>query len=85
MENLKIRFEFWKIHDTNNWSYTSLMGDDKLRVLQNFDLAKLFDSERAALIKSLWDGFAELYDLMGKKETDPQYFHIKAKAWTSYF
>jgi hypothetical protein len=53
MENLKIRFEFWKIHDTDNWSYTSLMGDDKLRVLRNFNLAKLFDPERAALIKSL--------------------------------
>ncbi|GES91624.1 hypothetical protein GLOIN_2v1809230 [Rhizophagus clarus] len=68
MENLKIRFEFWKIHSTNNWNYTSLMGDDKLCVLQNFNLTKLFDPERAALIKSLWDGFAELYDLLGEKK-----------------
>jgi len=85
MENLKIRFEFWKIRDTNNWNYTSLMGDDKLRVLQNFNLTKLFDLERAALIKSLWDGFAELYDLLGKKETDPQLFRLKAKAWYELF
>src|SRR5581483_52053 len=85
MENLKIRFEFWKICDTNNWNYTSLMGDDKLRVLRSFNLTKLFDLERAALIKSLWDGFAELYDLLGKKETDPQLFRLKAKAWYELF
>ena len=80
MENLKICFEFWKIRDTNNWNYTSLMRNDKLHVFQNFDLTKLFDSERAALIKSLWDGFAELYDLLGKRETDSQLFRLKAKA-----
>ncbi|GBB94655.1 hypothetical protein RclHR1_00240003 [Rhizophagus clarus] len=80
MENLKIRFEFWKIHGTDNWNYTSLMGDDKFCVLRNFNLTKLFDPECAALIKSLWDGFAELYDLLGEKKTDSQYFHLKAKA-----
>ena len=85
MENLKIRFEFWKIRDTNNWNYTSLMGDDKLCVLRNFDLTKLFNSERASLIKSLWIGFAELYDLLGEKETDPQYFCLKAKIWYELF
>ena len=86
MENLKIRFEFWKIRDTaDNWSYTSLMGDDKLCVLRNFNLTKLFDPECATLIKSLWNGFAELYDLLGEKRTDPQYFRLKAKAWQELF
>ena len=85
MGNLKIRFEFWKIRDTDNWSYTSLMGNDKLCVLQNFDLTKLFDPERAALIKSLWDGFAELYNLLGEKTTDPHYFRLKAKEWYELF
>ena len=85
METLKIRFEFWKIRDTDNWSYTSLMGNDKLCVLQNFDLTKLFDPERAALIKSLWDGFAELYNLLGEKTTDPHYFRLKAKEWYELF
>ncbi|CAB4434537.1 unnamed protein product [Rhizophagus irregularis] len=47
------KFEFWNIHGINNWNYTSLMGDDKLCVLRNFNLTKLFDPERAALIKSL--------------------------------
>ncbi|GES96088.1 hypothetical protein GLOIN_2v1809230 [Rhizophagus clarus] len=61
-------FEFWKIHSTDNWNYTSLMGDDKLYVLRNFNLTKLFDPECAALIKSLWDEFAELYDLLGEKK-----------------
>ncbi|POG69680.1 hypothetical protein GLOIN_2v1479902 [Rhizophagus irregularis DAOM 181602=DAOM 197198] len=85
MENLKIRFEFWNIHGTNNWNYTFLMGDDKLCVLRNFNLTKLFDPERAALIKSLWYGFAELYDLLGEKTTDPQYFRLKAKVWCELF
>ena len=85
MGNLKIHFEFWKICDTDNWSYTSLMGNDKLCVLQNFDLTKLFDPERAALIKSLWDGFAELYNLLGEKTTDPHYFRLKAKEWYELF
>src|SRR5271168_3310862 len=61
------------------------MGNDKLCVLRNFDLTKLFDFERAILIKSLWNGFAELYDLLGEKETDPQYFRLKAKAWYELF
>ncbi|GET00590.1 hypothetical protein GLOIN_2v1469570 [Rhizophagus clarus] len=68
MENLKIWFEFWKIHGTDNWNYTSLMGNDKLCVLQNFNLTKLFDPECAALIKSLWDRFAKLYDLLEEKK-----------------
>ena len=61
------------------------MGDDKLCVLKNFDLTKLFDSKCAELIKSLWDGFAELYDLLGKRETDPQLFRLKAKEWYELF
>ena len=85
MKDLKIHFEFWKIRDTDNWSYTSLMGDDKLCVLRRFNLAKLFDLEHATLIKNLWDGFAELYDLLGEKETDPQHFRLKAKAWYELF
>ncbi|UZO12229.1 uncharacterized protein OCT59_003776 [Rhizophagus irregularis] len=79
IETLKIRFEFWKICDTDNWCYTFLMGNDKLCVLRKFNLAKLFDPEHAALIRSLWNGFAELYDLLGERETNPHYFRLKAK------
>ncbi|PKY30610.1 hypothetical protein RhiirB3_447780 [Rhizophagus irregularis] len=79
IETLKIRFEFWKICDTDNWCYTFLMGNDKLCVLRKFNLTKLFDPERAALIRSLWNGFAELYDLLGERETNPHYFRLKAK------
>jgi hypothetical protein len=57
------------------------MEDDKLHVLQNFNLTKLFDPEHATLIKSLWDGFAELYNFLGEKKTDPQFFCLKVKAW----
>ncbi|PKY54603.1 hypothetical protein RhiirA4_473496 [Rhizophagus irregularis] len=79
------KFEFWNIHGTNNWNYTSLIDDDKLCVLQNFNLTKLFDPECATLIKSLWDRFAKLYDLLKEKKTDPQYFHLKVKAWYKLF
>ena len=48
-------------------------------------MVKLFDSEYAILIRSLWDGFAELYDLLGNKEIDPQYFCLTAKAWYELF
>lgn len=71
MKKLKIRFEFWKIRDNGLWDYTSLMGDDKLRVLRYFDLSVLFASERATLIRRLWNGFAKLYDIMGSSTTDP--------------
>jgi hypothetical protein len=85
METLKIHFEFWKNRDTDNWCYTSLMGNDKLCILRKFNLAKLFDPERAALIRSLWNGFAELYDLLGERETNPHYFRLKAKEWYELF
>ncbi|UZO28331.1 uncharacterized protein OCT59_021859 [Rhizophagus irregularis] len=84
MEILKIRFEFWKIRNTDNWCYTSLMGNDKLCVLRKFNLAKLFDPKRAALIRSLWNGFAELYDLLGERETNSHYFRLKAKECVAY-
>ncbi|PKY58302.1 hypothetical protein RhiirA4_480104 [Rhizophagus irregularis] len=73
---IKIKFEFWKIHSIENWNYTSLIGDDKLRVFQNFNLAKLFDPEDAALIKNLWNGFAKLYDLLEEIKTDPAKLNI---------
>ncbi|PKK57175.1 hypothetical protein RhiirC2_798546 [Rhizophagus irregularis] len=85
METLKIRFEFWKICDTDNWCYTFLMGNDKLCVLRKFNLAKLFDPEYVALIRSLWNGFAELYDLLEEREINPHYFRLKAKEWYELF
>ncbi|PKY35171.1 hypothetical protein RhiirB3_455622, partial [Rhizophagus irregularis] len=85
MEILKIRFELWKIRNTDNWCYTSLMGNDKLCVLRKFNLAKLFDPKRAALIRSLVNGFAELYDLLEERETNPHYFRLKAKEWYELF
>ncbi|PKC61155.1 hypothetical protein RhiirA1_466947 [Rhizophagus irregularis] len=76
-----------KICDTDdNWCYTSLIKNDKLcRCSSKFNLAKLFNPERAVLIRSLWNGFAELYDLLEKKETNPHYFCLKAKEWYELF
>ncbi|RGB27745.1 hypothetical protein C1646_819576 [Rhizophagus diaphanus] len=50
------------------------LRDDKLRVLQNFNLAKLFDPERAALIKiytsNYWyNAFQVLYEISQNPDT----------------
>jgi hypothetical protein len=37
------------------------MGNDKLKVLQFFDLSKILSKERANLIRNLWNKFYELY------------------------
>ncbi|PKK65101.1 hypothetical protein RhiirC2_786634 [Rhizophagus irregularis] len=54
---------------------------EKLKI--RFEFWKIY--ERVALIKSLWNGFAELYDLLGEIKTDPQYFRLKAKVWYELF
>jgi hypothetical protein len=53
MKHIDVKFHFWLKVGLNNWQYTSLMWQDKLIVLQHFNLAKLFPSSRAAQIRSL--------------------------------
>ena len=70
MQRLKITFQFWNERNTNNLSYTSLMGPEKLKILKEFNLTAIFQStERAMQIQELWDQFNELYLLMQKKQT----------------
>ena len=41
MKKIKINFQFWQDQGSNTWNYTSLMENDKLKVLQFFDLTKI--------------------------------------------
>ncbi len=42
MKRIGVKFHFWLKVGSTNWQYTSLMGQDKLIVLQHFDLTKIF-------------------------------------------
>ncbi|GES79267.1 hypothetical protein GLOIN_2v1792490 [Rhizophagus clarus] len=42
MKRIDVKFHFWLEVGSTSWQYTSLMGQDKLIVLQHFDLTKLF-------------------------------------------
>ncbi|CAH1769068.1 13920_t:CDS:1, partial [Entrophospora sp. SA101] len=41
MERIKVPFKFSLTENSKQWTYTSLMGPDKLKVLQSFDLNKV--------------------------------------------
>jgi len=38
MQRLKVSFYFWENKESHNWEYTSLTGDDKVKVLRFFRL-----------------------------------------------
>ncbi|CAB4439636.1 unnamed protein product [Rhizophagus irregularis] len=61
MKRVDVKFHFWLEVGSTNWQYTSLMGQDKLIVLQHFDLTKLFPNSRATQIRNLWDNFYLLH------------------------
>jgi hypothetical protein len=85
MQRISVRFYFWQDHDTQNWSYTSLMGSDKEIVLRDFNFEVIFDKERAKLISQLWRDFYALYNAMKQLETDPTLFATQAKKWLDLF
>ncbi|RGB30555.1 hypothetical protein C1646_765216 [Rhizophagus diaphanus] len=54
MQRLKITFQFWHEKNSNNLSYTSLMGSDKLKILKEFNLIAIFQlTERAIQLQEL--------------------------------
>ncbi|CAG8839022.1 5858_t:CDS:2, partial [Gigaspora margarita] len=53
MHRLNISFNFWKVRGTRLWNSTSLCGNNKMKVLQQFNLELLFRSSRATLIQKL--------------------------------
>ncbi|CAG8508341.1 3728_t:CDS:2 [Scutellospora calospora] len=42
---ISVRFYFWKDYDTEFWSYISLIGNDKEKVLHRFNFEVVFNKE----------------------------------------
>ncbi|CAB4429045.1 unnamed protein product [Rhizophagus irregularis] len=85
MKHIDVKFHFWLEVGSTNWQYTSLMGQDKLIVLQHFNLAKLFPNSRAAQIRNLWNNFYSLHKAMKNPKTDAAQFSNDARAWLHQF
>ncbi|UZO22425.1 uncharacterized protein OCT59_014788 [Rhizophagus irregularis] len=85
MNRIKVNFHFWQEKECQFWSFTSLMGQDKLKVLQFFDLNKVLPPIRANVIRNLWNGFFDLYTAIWDPNTDPKIFKRDAKMWLKIF
>ena len=58
MNNLNIHFEFYRNNSTrSNWSWTSLMGPDKKKLLQHFSVSEFVSEARGVAIENLWREF----------------------------
>ncbi|CAG8497504.1 2729_t:CDS:2 [Scutellospora calospora] len=84
MKRINVKFEFWQ-DISNNWNSTSLMGDDKLKVLRNFNISEIFPKDRAQIIQQLWDSFAQLYDTLKDSQITGAEFKQKAINWLKLF
>ncbi|GBB99477.1 hypothetical protein RclHR1_35320001 [Rhizophagus clarus] len=60
MDRIGVNFQFW-LEKSNTWNYTSLVGDDKKKVLKNFNFKRIFPPLRAKAIQELWDRFYQVY------------------------
>ena len=85
MNQISVKFQFWKEQGTNVWNHTSLMGEDKLKVLRNFDLYRILPPSRAKKIRELWDRFNQIYLVLKIKDYDPQQFQFEAEDWLELF
>src|SRR6266511_6359631 len=61
MFRIGVHFEFWQNIGSKSWNYTSLMGEDKLKVLKNYNLESILHENRATIIRQLWNDFCDLY------------------------
>ncbi|CAG8561174.1 25438_t:CDS:2 [Gigaspora rosea] len=80
-----IKFEFWEDRETKAWKSKSLMGPDKLKVIENFNLNIMLPPVRATKVQKLWLGFCELYKMLGQDELTGSLFHNKAQEWIDLF
>jgi hypothetical protein len=85
MSRIGVNFQFWQEHGANAWSHTALMGDDKLDVLKNFNLKRIFPPSRAIKIRELWDRFHQIYLNIKSKNYDPELFKFEAEDWLELF
>ena len=61
------------------------MGDDKLKVLRNFNLYQILPPSRAKKIRELWNGFDQIYIALKLKDYDPQKFQFEVEDWLELF
>ena len=67
MNYLNIHFEFYHTNSSrNNWSWTSLMGPDKKKMLQYFPVSEFISGIRGIAIENLWREFYQLYEILRK-------------------
>lgn len=85
MNRIGVNFHFYEDRETKTWNHTSLMGPEKLKVLQKLNFNRFFRSSRAQQLRNLWNSFLELYELMQDFQTDPIEFKHKANVWLQLF
>ena len=87
MNCIKVKFQFQKEKEKGSESqnYTSLMGEDKMKVLKEFNLELLFSPLYVIKIKELWNKFSDLYNDLCNDNTNPNDFEKSAKKWLALF
>ncbi|CAH1757064.1 14414_t:CDS:2 [Entrophospora sp. SA101] len=74
MIRIGVHFEFWQSTDSRNRNCTSLMDEDKLKVLKNYNLESVLPENRALIIHQLWYDFDDLYTALQDLTTNPIVF-----------
>ncbi|CAJ0880739.1 3419_t:CDS:2, partial [Entrophospora sp. SA101] len=84
MDHINVHFEFY--HSNNNrsasWTWTSLMGPEKKKILQSFPVSEFVTGSHGIAIENLWCQFFNLYEMLRKpsyNEEDIIKFELEAK------
>ncbi|RHZ47772.1 hypothetical protein Glove_567g2 [Diversispora epigaea] len=89
ISELNIHFEFYRNNSSrSSWSWTSLMGPDKKKMLQHFPVSEFISGVRGIIIENLWKEFYQLYEFMRKPnytEEEILTFENNAKNWVKTF
>ncbi|CAJ0645363.1 6369_t:CDS:2 [Entrophospora sp. SA101] len=90
MSHINVHFEFY--HSNNNrsasWTWTSLMGPEKKKILQSFPMSEFVTGSHGIAIENLWYQFFNLYEMLRKpsyNEEDIIKFELEAKNWVKLF
>ncbi|CAJ0749595.1 5442_t:CDS:2 [Entrophospora sp. SA101] len=75
-------------HSGNNksasWTWTSLMGPEKKKILQSFPVSEFVTGSHGIAIENLWHQFFNLHEMLRKpsyNEEDIIKFELEAKNW----
>lgn len=89
MADINIHFEFYRANSgRSNWNWTSLMGQDKKKMLQFFPVSEFIPGVRGIAIERLWREFYRLYEILRKSshtEREILEFERDAKDWVRTF